>query len=109
MDMYTLLYLKWITNMNLAYIAQGTLLNIMWQPGWEGGWGRKDTCLCMSESLPHTPDTVTTLLIDCMPIQNKKLKKQELPLCPKRWSPKISISALCGNVHSPSAKLSPRV
>ena len=20
-------------------IAQGTLLNVMWQPGWEGSWG----------------------------------------------------------------------
>ena len=35
MDMYTLLYLKWITNK--AYcIAQGTLLNFTWQPGWAG-------------------------------------------------------------------------
>ena len=32
MDMLTLLYLKWITNKDLA---QGTLLTIMWQPGWE--------------------------------------------------------------------------
>ena len=29
MDMYTLLYLKWITN-------KGTLLKVMWQRGWEG-------------------------------------------------------------------------
>ena len=35
MDMYTLLYLKWIT----YCIAQGTLLNVMWQPGWEQGLG----------------------------------------------------------------------
>ena len=27
--MYTLLYLKWITNKNLPYIACGTLLNVM--------------------------------------------------------------------------------
>ena len=32
--MCTLLYLKWITNSTC--IARGTLLNIMWQPGWEG-------------------------------------------------------------------------
>ena len=38
MDMYTLLYLKWITKK--AYcIAQGTLLNVTWQPGREGNWG----------------------------------------------------------------------
>ena len=33
--MYTLLYLKWITK--VYCIAHGTLLNVMWQPGWEGG------------------------------------------------------------------------
>ena len=38
-DMYTLLYLKWITNKDLV-IAQGTLLNVMWQPGWEGSLGK---------------------------------------------------------------------
>ena len=39
MDMYTLLYLKWITNKNPLYIAHGTLLNVMWQLGWEGSLG----------------------------------------------------------------------
>ena len=39
MDQYTLLYLKWITNKGLSMdnqqgIAQGTRLNVMWQPGW---------------------------------------------------------------------------
>ena len=33
-DMYALLCLKWITNKDL-----GTLLNVMWQPGWEGSLG----------------------------------------------------------------------
>ena len=31
-NLYTLPYLKWITSKDL----QGTLLNAMWQPGWEG-------------------------------------------------------------------------
>ena len=31
MDMYTLLYPT-----RTYCIAQGTLLNVMWQPGWEG-------------------------------------------------------------------------
>ena len=39
MDMYTLLYLKWITNKNPLYIAHRTLLNVMWQLGWEGSLG----------------------------------------------------------------------
>ena len=35
---YTLPYLKWIINKYLL-ITQGTLLSIMWQPGWEGSLG----------------------------------------------------------------------
>ena len=34
--MYTLLYLKWITSKAVYCIAKGTLLNVMWQHGWEG-------------------------------------------------------------------------
>ena len=37
--MYTLLYLEWITSKDLYCIAQGTLFNDMWQPGWEGSLG----------------------------------------------------------------------
>ena len=33
MDMYTLLYLKWITSKALLS-STGTLLNVMEQPGW---------------------------------------------------------------------------
>ena len=39
MDMYRLLYLKWITDKDLLYIAQRTLLNVMRQPGWGGNLG----------------------------------------------------------------------
>ena len=35
------------------------------QPGWEGIWGRMDTCICMAESLQCSPETTTTLLISC--------------------------------------------
>ena len=44
MDMYTLLYLKWITQS--YYATQGTLLNVMWQPGWEGSLG-ENGYMCM--------------------------------------------------------------
>ena len=33
--MYTLIYLKWVT----YYVAHGTLINVMWQCGWEGSLG----------------------------------------------------------------------
>ena len=40
MDMYTLLYFKWITNRDLPCIEHGTLLlKVTWQPGWEGSLG----------------------------------------------------------------------
>ena len=39
LGMYTLLYLEWITNTHLLYTAQGTLLNVMWQPGWDRSLG----------------------------------------------------------------------
>ena len=77
---YTLLYLKWITN-KMYCIAQGTLLNVMCQPGWEGFGGRMDTCICMAESLHGSPGTITTLLIGYTPkqnvfgIQNKQLNE----------------------------------
>ena len=44
-DMDTLLYVKQITNKSYC-TAQGTLLNVMWQPGWEGSLG-KNGCLYM--------------------------------------------------------------
>jgi len=54
------------------YIAQGMLLNVTWKSGCEGVWERMDTC--MAESLHCSPETVTTSLIGCTPIQNKHFK-----------------------------------
>ena len=38
--------------------------------------GRKDTCICVAESLRCPPETITTLLISYTPTQNKKFKKR---------------------------------
>ena len=46
----------------------------MWQPGWEGIWGRTGTGIYMAESLCYSPETVTALLIGYTPIHSKKLK-----------------------------------
>ena len=35
---------------------------------WRGVWERKDTYICMAESLCHPPETITTLLIGYTPI-----------------------------------------
>ena len=37
-----------------------------------GVWGRMDTCMCMAQSLCCPPETITTLLIGCSPVLNKK-------------------------------------
>ena len=49
-------------------------LSVMYQPSWEGCWGKMDTCLPMAESLHCSPETTTTLLIGYTPLQNKKFK-----------------------------------
>lgn len=42
-----------------------------------GVWGRRDTCICMAESLPCSRETTTTLLISSTPRQNKMLPKKK--------------------------------
>ena len=68
-------YLTWITNKDLLY---GTCNSVQYYvtDGWEGRLGRMDTCICMVESLPCSPQTITTLFIGYTPIQNKKFKKK---------------------------------
>ena len=41
----------------------------------EGFGGEWITCICIAESLRWSPETITTLLIAYIPIQNKKFKK----------------------------------
>ena len=42
-----------------------------------GVWERMDTCICVTESLHYSPESITTLLIGYTLIQNKKLKNNE--------------------------------
>ena len=76
MDMYTLLLFNMITNKDQLYgtcnSAQYYVTDV-----WEGRLGRMDTCICIVESLPCSPQTITTLFIGYTPIQNKKFKKKE--------------------------------
>ena len=39
-------------------------------------WVLTFPCLCMVESLHCSPETTMTLLISCIPVKNKKLKKE---------------------------------
>ena len=65
------LYLKWITNKVL--LNSTGLLCAVWQPGWEGVWGRMDTYILGWVPL-LTPETVTTLLSGRT--KQKKIKKK---------------------------------
>ena len=50
----------------------------MWQPGWKGSLGEKGYMyIYMAESLCYSPETITTLLINYTPKQNKKFKKEK--------------------------------
>ena len=40
-----------------------------------GVWERMDIRICIAESLHCSPETTTTLLNGCTPIENKKFKK----------------------------------
>ena len=63
-------------------------------------WGRMDTCICMAESLPHSAEITTTLLIGYIPIQNKKLKVK------KKKSRDITLMT---NIHIVKAMIFPVV
>ena len=39
-----------------------------------GIWGRMDTCISMAESLPCSPETITTLLVGYTQYKIKSLK-----------------------------------
>ena len=68
-NMYALLYLKWITNKDLLkHMACFSML--IGSLDEKGVWRRMDTCI--AESLYSPPETITTLLINYTPIQNKK-------------------------------------
>jgi len=67
--MYILLHLKRVTS-NIYCTAPVTMLNVMWQPGYEGSLGEN------AQSLHCALETITTLLTGCALLQNffKKLK-----------------------------------
>ena len=60
-DMYTLLYFKWITNKDLLYSTEDSMLHDSLDG--RGVWERIDTCICIAQSLCYSPETITALLI----------------------------------------------
>ena len=76
-DMYMLLYLKWIANKALWYSRQNSAQS--YEAAWMGGvLGGMDTCICMAKSLCCAPETITRLWISyfcCL------VTKSRLTLC----------------------------
>ena len=67
MDMYPLLYLKWITNKNLLCSTRNSTQCSV--AAWMGGKFRGEWIHeCMAESLCYLPEIVTTLLIGYIPV-----------------------------------------
>ena len=77
MDMYTLLYLKWITNKDLLYSTGNCAQCYVASLDGKGVWERMDTCKCMAEALCCPPVTIMMLLISYTPIQNMAFKKEQ--------------------------------
>ena len=69
-DVCTRLYLKWITNKDLLY-STGDSAQCYVAARTGGEFGGEWVRLCTAESLHCPPETITTLLIGCTPIQNK--------------------------------------
>ena len=76
LDLYTVLYLKWITNKDLLY-STGTLRNARWQLGWEQHLEENGYMLYvwLSPFAVHLRLSQHCLLISYTPIQNKNFKK----------------------------------
>ena len=70
MDIYTQLYLKWITNNDLYNEVCSMLCGSL---DGRGVWGKIDTWMCMAGSLYYSQDAIITLLIGYTPVENLKV------------------------------------
>ena len=61
------------------------LVNVVWQPGRQGAWGRIDTCIHTAESLCCEPETITTLVTGYTPTQNKRFFKKQTEIEIRFW------------------------
>ena len=81
MDMYTLLYLKRVTNKDLLYSTGNSTQ--CYVAVWMGGDLEEKTCICMVESLLCSPEVITLTGYNQYKIKllkiNLKIKKKENP------------------------------
>ena len=62
-DMYPLLYLKWITDKGLLLHSTRDCSMLHGSLDGRGVWGRKDTCICMAELLCCASETIILLIV----------------------------------------------
>ena len=73
MDIYIVLYLKWITNKDLLYSTGNSAQ--CYVAAWIGGeFAGESIHVYVWLTLRCSPEAITTLLISYTPIQNKKFK-----------------------------------
>ena len=73
---YTLPYLKWITNKDLVYSTGNSAQ--CYVASWMGReHGEEYTCICMSESLCCPPEAITVLFSARLQYKIKSLKKRK--------------------------------
>ena len=73
MDMHTLPYFKWITNKDLlSSTRNNTQCYVAVWMACMAVQGRMDTCVCMAESLPCSPETFTVLFVTGLVYPNTK-------------------------------------
>ena len=74
-DMYTLLFLKWITNKDLLYSTGNSVQ--CYVAAWMGG-EFEGKCIHVYVWLSPFAETITSLLTGYTPVQTKKLIKKEM-------------------------------
>ena len=72
MDVYTLLCLKQITSKRLTLWHRELCSVLCGSLDGRGVWRRMDTYVCMIESLPCSPETITTLFVNWLDPNTKK-------------------------------------
>ena len=73
MDMYTLLYLKWITNKDLLGSTWNPCSMLCGSLDGKGVWERMDTCIGKAESLYYSPGIITTWFVNWIYPNTKKV------------------------------------
>ena len=81
-DMYTLLYPKWKTNKDVQRELCSMLCGSLDR---RGVWERMDTRICIAESLHCLSETISTLLIGYISIQNIQFLKSGITLISNTW------------------------